>query len=109
MSRHVPRRERWSRSGSSEYRCPGALVRPFKGAWYAWLSYSLADPAVSPSQPPVWQAQSDRLGPFRRARNAMMAAEEQLTLLSRRHGARLALEPDFLPGEHLLPPPSAAQ
>jgi hypothetical protein len=109
VSRHVPRRERWTRSGASEHRCPGALVRPLKGAWYAWLSYSLADPTVPAGQSPVWRPRSERLGPFRRPRNAMMAAEGQLTMLSRRHGNRLALGTVFLPVEPLLPPWSAAQ
>jgi hypothetical protein len=103
VSRHVPRRERWSRSGASAYRCPGALVRPWKGAWYAWLAYHLADPGVPPGQPPVWLAHTERLGPFRRPRNAMMAAKEQLTLLSRRQGDRLALEPEVAEPEVAAP------
>jgi hypothetical protein len=110
VSRHVSRRERWSQSGASRYRCPGALVRPWKGGWYAWLAYHLADPEVPPSQPIVWLDRGDRLGPFRRARNAMMAAEAQLTLLVRRHGDRVRLAAEVVgPGETLLPPATPAQ
>jgi hypothetical protein len=110
VSRHVSRRERWSQSGISVYRCPGAVVRPWKGGWYAWLAYHLVHPQVPASQPIVWLARSERLGPFRRARNAMMAAEAQLTLLERRHGDGVRLEAEVVaPGEPLLPPAPRAQ
>jgi hypothetical protein len=93
MSRHVPRHERWSKIGSNEYRSGGALVRYAQGAWWAWLSYrQRQEPAPDDSLLPPWEEKCDRLGPFKRPRNAMIAAEQQAILLRRRHGANVAVE-----------------
>jgi hypothetical protein len=86
MSRHVPRSRRWRQSGPAEHRWDGAVVRPYRGAWYAWLTYRLAGPPVSPDGPPAAEQRCDRLGPFKRPRNAMIAAEQHALDLTRRHG-----------------------
>jgi hypothetical protein len=83
MTRHISRRQRWQKLGPAEYRCGGAVVRPFRGGWYAWVSYRLPDPQTPPGRPPAWQARQDRLGPYRRPRNAMIAAEQHVLQLSR--------------------------
>ncbi len=91
MSRHVPRHERWSRLGPKEYQSADAAVRFEKGAWWAVVTYQQRDSAPQADVPPDWQHRSDRLGPFKRPRNAMIAAEEHVTLLQRKHGDRVVL------------------
>jgi hypothetical protein len=88
MSRHIPRHERWSKLGPNEYRSGATVVRYDKGAWWALVSYRLGDEQA----PPVWHDQAERLGPFKRPRNAMMAAEERVLLLTRRHGDNVRFE-----------------
>jgi hypothetical protein len=88
MSKHVPRHERWSKLGPNEYRSETATVRYDKGAWWAVVSYAQRDEEA----PAVWHAQSDRIGPFKRPRNAMMAAEERVLLLQRRQGDNVRFE-----------------
>jgi hypothetical protein len=82
MSRHVPRHERWSKQGPNEYRSAGAAVRYERGAWWALVSYRQREHEASQE----WHEQAERLGPFKRPRNAMMAGEERVLLLGRRHG-----------------------
>jgi hypothetical protein len=89
MSRHIPRDERWSKLGPNEYRSGSLAVRYEKGAWWARVSYRQRD--EQPSE--EWHEQSERLGPFKRPRNAMMAAEERVLLLGRRHGDNVRFEP----------------
>jgi hypothetical protein len=81
MSRHVPRHERWSQLGPNEYRSGSIAVRYDKGAWWALVSYEQREDPAAP-----WRHEDERLGPFKRPRNAMMAAEERVLLLGRRHG-----------------------
>jgi hypothetical protein len=82
MSRHVSRRERWDRQGTDRYRsADGLVVYRKKGEWWAEVAYQ-----VLPAEAPAWQSFSDRLGPFRRPRNAMVEAERHATLLRNRHG-----------------------
>jgi hypothetical protein len=92
MSRHVPRHERWSRLGPTEYVAPGARVAYERNGWYAWVAYrqKREGPAVTVSE--EWEARRDRMGPFKRPRNAMMAAEEHMTLLGRRLGERVEFD-----------------
>ncbi|HEY8503876.1 MAG TPA: hypothetical protein VIL46_04800 [Gemmataceae bacterium] len=90
MSRHVPRRERWQRRGPGEYRsADGLTVRYEKRAWWAEVAYTLLLPAPSPEGLPAAEPHHDRLGPFRRPRNAMVEAERHATLLRNRHGERV--------------------
>jgi hypothetical protein len=87
MSRHIPRHERWSKLGPNEYRSGSVAVRYEKGAWWAVLSYQQReDPAAD------WYEQSERLGPYKRPRNAMIAAEERVLLLGRRYGDNVRFE-----------------
>jgi hypothetical protein len=89
MSRHVPRHERWDRLGSDRYRSiDGLLVRFQKGQWWAEVAYQVL-PVGAGAEVPGWETHHDRLGPFRRPRNAMVEAERHVTLLRNRHGERL--------------------
>jgi hypothetical protein len=92
MSRHIPRHARWSRLGPNEYRSGDAAVRFEKGAWWAVLSYRQLPEDASPTAPDAWEQRADRLGPFKRPRNAMIAAEDRITILKRRHADRVQLD-----------------
>jgi hypothetical protein len=91
VSRHIPRHARWSKLGPAEYRSGSAVVRPARGAWWAWVAYSVRD-EPTPGEEAPWQERCDLLGPFKRPRNAMMAAEEHARLLKRRHGGNSTIE-----------------
>jgi hypothetical protein len=92
MSRHIPRHERWSKLGPNEYRSGNTVVRYDKGAWWALVSYRQRNEAASEDAPPEWYEQIERIGPFKRPRNAMMAAEERVLLLSRQYGDNVRFE-----------------
>jgi hypothetical protein len=83
MSRHVPRRERWAPQGPERYRSvDGLLVYRFKGEWWADVPH-----ALRPDEDAAcWERRLDKLGPFRRPRNAMVEAERHATTLRNRHG-----------------------
>jgi len=83
---------RWSKLGPSEYRSGGAVVRYTQGAWWAWLSYRQREAVGPETVLPPWQEKCDRLGPFKRPRNAMIAAEQHAVLLRRRHGENVSVE-----------------
>lgn len=94
MSKHVSRGERWVSRGPAEYAWSGVSVRPWRGAWWAFLSWSVLPEPDTTAEPPVGlpvpEHHERRLGPFKRPRNAMIAAEEEVTLLMRRHGDRVS-------------------
>jgi hypothetical protein len=92
MSRHVPRRDRWTAHGPIEHRSVEGL-RAFyeRGAWWAEISYRLRPEQVAPEQSVEWVEHTDQLGPFKRPRNAMVEAERHATFLQRRHGDIVAL------------------
>ena len=92
MSRHVSRASRWSKLGPGEYRSGSSAVRYMRGAWWALVSYEL-HAAGEPDRGPEWRPHCDRVGPFKRPRNAMMAAEEHALLLRRRQGENVRFEP----------------
>jgi hypothetical protein len=98
MTRHVPRRDRWQRQGPSEHRSvEGHVVRFQKGAWWAEVSYHLLHTASSPEETSEWKLLTDRLGPFKRPRNAMVEAERHATLLRNRHGPAIRFVGDDHP------------
>jgi hypothetical protein len=91
MSRHVPRSERWTSHGPNEHRSTeGYVVRYYRGAWWAEVGYRLRQDGP-PERPPEWEMRSDRLGPFKRPRNAMVEAERHATMLRNRHGEGVRL------------------
>jgi hypothetical protein len=90
MSRHIPRSDRWSRHGSTEHRSvEGPIVRLYKGLWWADVAYQML--VESEGEPSAWEARGDRIGPFRRPRNAMVEAERHVAMLRNRHGERFRL------------------
>lgn len=93
MSRHVPRHERWNKLGPKDYTGACGCVCYEKGAWWAWISYRECDVPPATDTLLEWHKREERLGPFKRPRNAMMAAEERALLLQRRLGERIVLHP----------------
>jgi hypothetical protein len=91
MSRHTPRRERWEQHGTTEY-SSGTNLRVFfeRGAWWAEVNYRLRPADAPPEALAEWEPHRDRLGPFKRPRNAMVEAERHATFLQRRHGDSFA-------------------
>src|SRR5437762_827336 len=82
MGRHTPRKARWWRMGPNEHRSAEGRVYYRAGQWYAAVSYQIAGPeAPLPEAPQSWV-----LGRFKRPRNAMMAVEDKVLELRRRHG-----------------------
>ena len=63
-------------------------MRYDKGAWWALVSYRQREEGA----PEEWHDEAERIGPFKRPRNAMMAAEERVLLLGRRHGDNVRFE-----------------
>src|SRR5262245_18903217 len=97
MSLHVSRRERWEKRGDGTHRSlDGHLVRPLKGEWWADVAYSLFV-AGGEGEVMEWRAHFERLGPFKRPRNAMVEAERHATALRNRRGVRVRFE-DAAPG-----------
>lgn len=86
MSKHVGRKQRWVRQDASRYTSPLGRVFYEQNGWYAVLDYRTPTPAPAEGGPPVWVAHTQRLGPFKRPRNAMIALEREATLLRNRHG-----------------------
>lgn len=91
MSRHIPRHARWNKLGPSEYTSACGAVRFEKGAWWASVNYRLCIPSPTPNTLLEWEEHSDRLGPFKRPRNAMMAVEQHALILQRRHGEQVVV------------------
>lgn len=85
MTKHVPRKERWSSHGPNEHRSAQGRVYFRNGQWFAEARYRVADPErMEPGEEQTWTA-----GRFKRARNAMIALEDKATELLRRHGELL--------------------
>jgi len=92
MSRHVSRRERWEKFGDGHRSIDGLVVRPYKGEWWADVAYSLLSAQAGEAGVMEWRPHFDRLGPFKRPRNAMVEAERHATSLRNRHGEWLRFE-----------------
>jgi hypothetical protein len=88
MSRHVSRKERWTRVDAKRHRSTLGEVVYEQNGWYALLTYR------TPSAPEegallTWDHHVRRLGPFKRPRNAMVALEQEANVLKNRHGDNL--------------------
>ena len=91
MSRHIPRHDRWTAHGPTEHRADGLRVFFERGAWWADVTYRLRTADAQEETLPAWEPHTDRLGPFKRPRNAMVEAERHATALRNRHRERLRL------------------
>jgi hypothetical protein len=92
MSRHIPRSERWVRRGPTEFSAEvGLRVFYQKGAWWAEVSYRLMPEKLPTDAAIAWETHTDRLGPFKRERNAQVEAERHATMLKNRYGTRIEM------------------
>jgi hypothetical protein len=91
MTKHIPRKDRWTRLGPSEYRCNFGRVFFKAGHWHASLLYQIADAeTLQPGAPQSWETTAK----LKRPRNAMMVLEDKVLELQRRHSERIVfLEP----------------
>ncbi len=94
MSKHQGRKSRWQQESSRRYTSALGEVVYQEGAWHANLRYRLRLPQSDPHALAHWEDRSQRLGPFKRPRNAMVALEREVTFLQNRHGDGF-----LLPGE----------
>lgn len=97
LSRHIPRSARWSSCGPAEWRSVDGLVVHFtKRAWWADIAFRLQ--VTEPrDERTVWEAHAERLGPFKRSRNAMVEADRYVILLRNRHGEKIVFDGDGTP------------
>jgi hypothetical protein len=81
MTKHIPRKARWSQLGPNEHRCAEGRVYFRAGQWFAELYYRVNDPeSAATGDLQTWLA-----GKFKRPRNAMIALEDRVTELRRHH------------------------
>ena len=85
MSRHVGRKERWHQEDARRWASDLGSVVFERGAWYAQLRYRVLVPPEREHELPTYAEHEQRLGPFKRPRNAMVALEREVTHLRNRH------------------------
>ena len=91
MSRHVPRKERWSQVHPSEYRSAFGVVKYRAGAWEGTVAYELRPEPTDALPEPLFEPLTAPAGRHKRPRNAMMAVEDKARELLRRHGANIRI------------------
>jgi hypothetical protein len=96
MSKHVGRRQRWTQETSGRYSSALGSVVYERNAWFGMLEYRTREPQGGPE--PTWAAHARRLGPFKRPRNAMVALEEEVTILRNRHGSEVLIAGELWAG-----------
>jgi hypothetical protein len=92
MSRHIGRKQRWTRDDACQYTCDLGQVVYAKAAWFGLLEYKTVIPVTNGTALPSWLSHLVRLGPFKRPRNAMIAVEREATMLRNRHGKHIVFE-----------------
>jgi hypothetical protein len=94
MSKHIPRKARWTRLNDKEHRSAFGAVRYRAGAWEGTVVYELRHADGQADAVPVWRPQETFAGRFKRPRNAMIGVEDKAREVLRRHGenVRIAFE-----------------
>lgn len=87
MSKHLSRKDRWQQTSAARYVSELGSVVHEKQGWFGLLDYRLQHPEATPQ--PVWEAHQQRIGPFKRPRNAMVDLEREAAMLKNRHGDRI--------------------
>lgn len=90
MSKHVSRKERWTQESTKRYTSPEGAVVYEKQAWYGVFHYRLR--VKEEAGLAAWEERAERIGPFKRPRNAMVALEREVTLLRNRHDKDILVE-----------------
>src|SRR5438045_42987 len=84
MSKNAGRKKRWTTVNAKTHTSALGRVVYDKDAWWGLLDYRTRRPGEGG---PEWERHEQRLGPFRRPRDAMVAVEREATILKNRHGA----------------------
>ena len=94
MSRHIPRKARWTQVNSKECRSAFGVVRYIARAWEGTVIYEVRAVGSSGESAFRWRPESAAAGRFKRPRNAMMAVEDKAREIRRRCGeqVRIAFE-----------------
>jgi hypothetical protein len=87
MSRHISRKQRWTQESPQHFHSADGKVFYERGSWYGVLDYRTRTP--DPAGLASWEDHTLRLGPFKRPRNAMVAVDQEATLLRNRHGEHI--------------------
>lgn len=90
MSKHIGRKQRWTQESPKRYTSAEGTVVYEEQAWFGVFKYRLRLPDDSGLA--KWEEHRERLGPFKRPRNAMVALEREVTLLRNRHGKNILVE-----------------
>ena len=90
MSKHISRKQRWNQQTPKRYVAALGRVVYEEQAWYGVFNYRLRQPQQAGTA--VWMDHTQRLGPFKRPRNAMVALEREVTHLKNRHGKDILVE-----------------
>ena len=80
------RKQRWAEHGRRRRSSVWGDVVYERGAWYGLLRYRTRVPPGQPGDLAAWLSHEECLGPFKRPRNAMVALEQEATVLQNRHG-----------------------
>ncbi len=92
MSKNAGRKKRWAQKDAKTYTSDLGKVAYQQDAWYALLDWKTLEPSQGPpGEAPTWLPHKQRLGPFRRPRDAMVALEREATVLQNRHGKDLLI------------------
>ncbi len=89
MSKHRSRKERWAHVDAQTYRTFVGAVTHSAAAWYAIFDYRTRNPCDPAQGSADWVPHHARLGPFKRARNAMVALEREVMFLQNRFGSEV--------------------
>jgi hypothetical protein len=89
MTKHISRKQRWTRHSPKEYSSSRGKVVYERNGWYAAVIYRTL--ALTEAGHAQWERHEFRLGPFKRSRNAMVALEEEVSVLQNRHGEAILL------------------
>jgi hypothetical protein len=84
VSKHQGRKQRWTQETPTRHVSALGRVLYEQNAWYGVFEYRTR--AASSNPAPTWTSHARRLGPYKRPRNAMIALEEEITILRNRHG-----------------------
>jgi hypothetical protein len=93
MSKHISRRQRWTEESPTQHSSALGKVVYQQRAWYGLLDYRLR--VEEGAGLATWEPHTQRLGPFKRPRNAMVAVEREATILQNHHGANVLFGNQF--------------
>jgi len=85
MSKHVPRKARWTQVSPKEYRAVFGVVRYHARAWEGTVFYELREQNAPDGAIVRWRPEMMTVGRYKRPRNAMMAVEERAREVRRRY------------------------